>query len=421
MNALIVALGSSGDIHPMTALGIGLKVRGHRVTILANGHFGPVFRRAGLDHVKLGTAEEFTALIERPEVWDPVGSIRPIVEEGMLGPMRPTFEFIERWHVPGDSVVLAPPIALGARVAQEALGVPLVTVALHPSLFRSEVGPSLLPPLPLSSSMPRPWNRAWYWLADVAVLDRLIGPGLNAFRAVLGLPSTRRILDGWWFSPERVLGLFPDWFAPPQPGWPEQTRLVGFPLFDGSGVVPLAPEVEAFLIGGEPPLVFTPGSANCHAQSFFEEAVDASRRLGRRAALVSRFGDQIPNGLPEGVHYFDSVPFGLLFPRSAAVIHHGGIGTTALSLAAGIPQLIMPMAYDQPDNAARLTSLGVARSIAPRRFRSPAVAEALDRLLRDPEVSSRCRVLADRISEGDPLGRCLDLIEEVQGSHSQLP
>jgi len=263
----------------------------------------------------------------------------------MLRPMRRTFAVIEDLNVPGETVVAAPLIALGARIAQEARGIPLVTVALHPALFRSTSSPPDLPPLPLSRGLPRFWNRFWYWLSDVALFDRLMAPGANAFRSELGLPPVHRLLAGWCFSPRRVLGLFPDWFAPPRPGWPPQARLTGFPLYDGWGAGPAAPEVAEFLGAGDPPVVFTPGSANRHVRAFFEAAVDASRRLGRRAALVTRFRDEIPSGLPAGVRHFDPVPFSRLFPRAAAVVHHGGIGTSALGLAAGVPQLVMPMAY----------------------------------------------------------------------------
>ena len=118
----------------------------------------------------------------------------------------------------------------------------------------------------------------------------------------------------------------------------------------------------------------TPGSAMRHAQEFFAESVAACQRLGRRGLLLTRFAEQVPTDLPETIRHLEYVPFSRVLPRAAALVHHGGIGTTAQALAAGIPQLVMPLAHDQPDNAARLERLGVGRTIAPRRYRAARAA-----------------------------------------------
>ena len=88
-----------------------------------------------------------------------------------------------------------------------------------------------------------------------------IAPALNAYRAELGLAPVSRIFRSWIHSPQRVIGLFPEWFFPPQPDWPAQIRLTGFPLFDEAGLHPLDPGLDAFLAAGDPPIAFTPGSA----------------------------------------------------------------------------------------------------------------------------------------------------------------
>jgi UDP:flavonoid glycosyltransferase YjiC (YdhE family) len=415
-NVVLIALGSAGDVHPFLALGQGLQARGHRVTLLTNDHFAGAVHSAGLEFTELGTAAEYCAVIERPEVWDPIRCVRPIVDWVVLRPLRQTFALIAERYLPGTTVVVAPITALGARIAQEKLGVPLVTVALYPSLFRSAVCPPVQRPLPLTPSLPRSWNRFWYWLADVALFDRLIGPEVNAFRAELGLAPVRRSFAEAGFSPECVLGMFPNWFGPPQADWPAQVRLTGFPLHDGSDGAALTPDAEEFLDAGAPPIVFSPGSAMRHGRAFFAAAVDACRRLGCRAILVSPFRDQVPCTLPAGIHYSDALPFSKLFSRAAAVVHHGGIGTSALGLAAGVPQLVMPMAYDQHDNAARLVVLGVARVLEPRSFRGPRVARELAALLDCPAVSARCRALAGRLQQADSLTASCLLIEQVVSS-----
>src|SRR5262249_16894786 len=142
---------------------------------------------------------------------------------------------------------------------------------------------------------------------------------------------------------------------------------------------------------GPPPVVFTAGSAMRQGHAFFAAAAEACRLMGRRGLLVTRYPEQLPSPLPEGVGHCRYMPFSQLLARSAALVHHGGIGTTAQAFAAGVPQLVMPMSHDQPDNAARVVRLGVGRSLPPRRFKAPAVARLLGELLSSPEVAARCR------------------------------
>ena len=266
--------------------------------------------------------------------------------------------------------------------------------------------------MPLPDWLPARLKRLAYWMGDVLVIDRVVAPVTNAVRAELGLPPVRRLLDQWWHSPERIIGLFPPWFAPPQPDWPPQLRLTGFPLFDERGLTEVPPEVMAFLDQG-PPLIFTAGSAMRQGQAFFAAAADTCRLLGRRGLLLTRYPEQLPPTLPDGVRHCAYIPFSQVLPRAAALVHHGGIGTTAQALAAGIPQLVMPMSYDQPDNAARVERLGVGLSIAPRRFKPPAVARRLEELLSSPTVPARCSEVALKFQGADPIDDACRLIEET--------
>ena len=147
--------------------------------------------------------------------------------------MPETYAVIEDHYVPGRTVVVATAPVFGARVAQEHLGVPLATVQLQPATFRSLHDTPRLPVVPPPEWQPRFCRRFVYWLADQLV-DRAIAAPLNAFRSQFHLPPVRRVLRDWWLSPQLVIGLFPDWFAPPQPDWPPQSLLSGFPLYDGA-------------------------------------------------------------------------------------------------------------------------------------------------------------------------------------------
>ena len=229
----------------------------------------------------------------------------------------------------------------------------------------------------------------------------------------MGLGPIRRGFTSWPFSRDRILGLFPEWFAPPATDWPSCVRLCEFPLYDASEATALAPGVITFLEAGERPIVFTPGSAMRHPSTFFRACVEACRLMDVRGVLVSPFRDQVPGDLPRSVQAIDSIPFSRLFKGAAAIVHHGGIGTSAQALCAGSPQLVMPMAFDQHDNADRLEQLGVARSLLPRRFRGTAVARLLRELLDSPAVATFCQSVCNRLRDNGSRAEACRWIEQA--------
>ncbi|MDQ3440244.1 MAG: glycosyltransferase [Planctomycetota bacterium] len=422
MHALVIALGSHGDVHPMLGIAVALRERGHRVTFVASPYFEPLARKAGFDDfVPLGTADEFRMALANPNLWHPVKGFKAVFLSGVLPSTRPTYDVIEQRYVPGETVVVAHAIALGARIAQDKLGVPTVTVQLAPAVFRSLHQPPKLPGLYMPTWLPNGIKRGMWRLIDWAVIDRLLAPPINAIRAELNLPPVTNILGEWWFSPQLVLGLFPDWFAAKPSDWPSQLRLTQFPLYDERDVEPIDPALEAFLGEGDPPIAFTPGSAMQFGQSFFRESAAACAILKKRGILLSRHRGNVAESLPPGVRHFDYAPFSRILPRCAALVHHGGIGTTSQALAAGVPQLIMPMAHDQFDNADRVARLGAGDSIKRRKYRAKAVAAKLSHLLTDKHVASACRQIATRFVGVDALAATCDLIEQLVAKDAARP
>jgi len=179
--------------------------------------------------------------------------------------------------------------------------------------------------------------------------------------------------------------------------------------------------VERFLEAGEPPIVFTLGtSASSAPGSFYRESLDAARAVGRRALLLVGRQDQalLAEPLPAGLLAVDYAPHQLVFPRAAAVVHHGGVGTTARALAAGRPMLVVPHAHDQPDNAHRVARLGLARVLDARRYRARRAAAHLRALLAD----GRYRDAGDRaravIATERGADAACDVIEAVMRGRS---
>ena len=414
MRVLVVPVGSAGDVHPFVGIALALQARGHDVTVVTNAYFAPLIERVGLRLEPIGTVEQFDAITADPRLWHRVHGLG-VVAAGVAFGVEPLYRLIEREAARGDLVVVAHALAFGARVAQETLDVPLATVHLAPASFWSlRESPVLARGLGSINALPRPLKRGLLAAGD-RMADRVLAPSVNRFRRELGLPPVRHIVSRWWHSPLRVVGLFPDWFAAPQPDWPPQASLTGFPLYDERGATAVPPHLDAFLdeahAAGDPPIVFAPGSGNRQAGGFFRAACDACRRLGRRGVLLTRYTEHLPAPLPSGVTHASYAPFSAVLPRAAALVHHGGIGTTAQALAAGRPQLVMPMTFDQPDNAARLRRLGVGRALSPRRFRGAAVARELRELLESAAVARRCAGAARRFDGIDPVGRTCQVIE----------
>ena len=405
--------GSSGDIHPFVWLGRGLASLGHEVVVVVHRPFDRTMAGAGLRTSAYGTDEDFEQIIRNPDLWHPRRGFELIAR---IAP-RSYPEIVPRVQaelVPGRTMLVGAGIAFGARIAAEAFGAPLVTVQLQPVVFMSAIDPPVIGAgFEWFRRVPRWIRRAAYWLGDVHS-DRLLAPGINAYREHVGLRQpVRKIMRNYWNSPLQVLALFPDWYGAKQADWPAQTVVTRFPLYDESDHVAVPPDLERFLADGPPPILFTPGSANIQARRFFDVGVEACRRLRLRALFVTRYPEQLPPALPPEVRHFAYLPFGQVFPRCAAVVHHGGIGTVAQGLAAGVPQLVMAMSHDQPDNGNRLTRLGVGAYLYPKVFTPDRVAAALARLTRSPEVARACRVCRARVEGQMPAEAVFRILEET--------
>lgn len=399
MHFLVSAIGSAGDVHPFIAVGAALRGRGHEVRIVASAVFESRVRRAGLGFAPLGTVEEYERLLQRPQLWQPRAGARMILGE-VLRRLPETVAALRDALPAPDTVLVGGTLSWGLRLLQEQTGLPGATVHLSPMLLPSAFDPPVLAGLGDLSRVPRRLRGWLQGLLERLVLDPAMRPTVNAVRMRFGLPPLKRVWRAWTDSPDLVVGAWPSWFAPPQPDWPPQAVATGFPLH-AEADVPLAARTAAFLDAGPPPVGITPGSANAHGAALFARALEACAALGRRALVVTPYRDQLPEPLPSGVHHAAYEPFARLLPRLSAVVHHGGIGTSAQALAAGVPQLVSPFAHDQFDNAARLRRLGVAKTVRP----SDTVADwtaALRGLMHEPAVAAAVGACAARIAGERP-------------------
>ena len=416
---IISALGSYGDVHPMVGLGEALRRRGHDVSIITNPYFEDVVAGAGLTLLRIGTREDYIELSKHPDLWHPIRGPKLVLRTAVAG-LRPLYQIVSTNYAPGETVLCAHVLDLASRTASESLGAPLAAIHLAPGVFWSVYDSPRLKGALLSPGVPHWLKRFQFWASDVLFVNPLFRP-LNVLRRELGLAPVRRVFSFWLNEADMLIGLFPEWFGPPQPDWPANVRLVGFPLWDAVHDAELGDDVREFLADGEPPIAFSPGSANKEAHQFFDAAVEACERLGRRGILLTKYDHQLPSRMPTTVRHFGFVPLSKLLPHTAAIVHHGGIGTCAQGLAAGVPHLVRPMAFDQFDNSRRLVQLGVAEELSVKQFRGATVAKSLQRLLASPAVNEKCRDFARRCNGAASLEVACDVLEELSVARCPSP
>jgi len=414
---IITALGSYGDVHPMVGLGSALIARGHRVKIVTNPYFEDVVVGAGLELISLGSRDDYIRLSQHRDLWHPIRGPKLVLTYAASHMLRPLYDQLVANYVPGETVFCAHGMDLASRVLGEKFGAPVANVIFAPSLLWSLYDSPRLKGALLGPGVPRWLKRLQAWTADMLFVQPLLGGELNRLRRELGLLPVRRV-SRWLFASEMVLALFPEWFGPRQPDWPTNVRIVGFPLWDSDVAAELSSEVLEFLAAGPPPIAFSPGSANRVAHAFFATAVDACDRLGQRGILLTKYDHQLPARLPPTVRHFGFVPLSKLLPRTAALVHHGGIGSCAQGLSAGVPHVVQPMSYDQFDNSRRLVRLGVAKEVSVQNFRGRDIADALAPLLDSPAVAAQCRELAAQCNGPAALAAACDVLEELAASRT---
>ena len=411
MRFLLTPVGSGGDVHPFVGIGRALRARGHEVVVFSAEPHKGIVERSGLSFVATVTTEQYHAATLDPDLWHPKRGIETILK--MIAPsLESSLATIESHYVPGETMLVGHPLGFATRIFEDQIGGPAATIHLAPSSIRSAYQVPALPPGIDISWLPLWLKRGFWVLVDKVGIDPLILHDLNRIRAARGLAPVRRIFQGWINSQRRVIGLFPDWFGPRQPDWPAAFRHASFPLWDDPGGAPVDAELAAFLDHGSAPVVASPGTANRHATGFFAAIQAALVRLGRRGLFLTGYPEQLPPNLPETILVRHYASFSAVLPRAAAFVHHGGIGTMSQGLAAGQPQLVMPMAYDQPDNALRAARLGVARWLAPARFTADRVTAALRELLDSPSVASAATTCKERLREVNGIETACDLLEQ---------
>lgn len=393
LHFIVAAVGTAGDTLPLIGLARHLVTRGHDVDLLAFDAFALPAQQAGLNFHRVGEVGLYEVLARDATVWYWHTGFRSLWKY-LNAAMPDCVAHVVRLRRSG-TVLVASSGAVGLRLAHEKHGLPLATVHMSPFYFFSTHA-NVLGGLGAWPALAPQWARKLVMsLIDRFFIDGACRDDVNQMRKSMGLAPMRAIFTKWIHSPQRVICAVPTWFAPHQPDWPAHAVSVSYPTNDlkseateGSQWVP-EPKLETFLAGASRPVLFSAGTGAGAALTFFARAVEVARLTGWRVVLVTRWPEQLPESLPENVCHIEHAPFDQLLPRVAAIVHNGGIGTIALAMRAGIPQVIVPFAYDQFYNGSRLAALGGGAVI--RRQRKPCeLVVAIAAVMESSAIRASC-------------------------------
>jgi rhamnosyltransferase subunit B len=421
---VITTWGSLGDLYPYLAIGLGLKMRGHDVIVGAAECYREKIEKRGLG---FRAVRPDCTWLENPQLvrraahprW---GFLR--AAEMVLTALRESYE--DTLAAAEDADLLVSNAAtLATRLVAQKRGIAWVSAMHVPTLFFSAYDPPLLPGFAdLSKTLRFLGPAFWGPLGRLLIqATRWMGRPLYRLRQEIGLPpapEVNSLVEGC--SPRLHLALFSKHFLDKQLDWPAQSLVTGFPWYDTDASTGLPAALAQFLDDGPPPIVFTLGTAvAADAGTFYESSARAARLLGYRAVLILKDPRNHPRLLPDGVAAFEYAPFAQLFPRAAAIVHHGGIGTTGLAMWSGRPMLVMPCAWDQPDNAERVARKGISRTISRHRYTPALVAAELRRLLKNPAYGRRAAEVGEQMRQEDGVQVACDALEGVLQAAFQEP
>lgn len=417
MNVAVISAGSRGDLEMFVPVVRRLESAGHRARLLINAELGGGARRHGLDfdtfrrssHEAAGACDGRGGNLRDPrEAWRRPLALRALfreLEEWFLSVLQDTARACAR-----ADVVLAAPIGFGALDVAERGGPPVVQVAAYP-LSRTRAFASFLAP----PRWPRRGRSAfWSHVVVEHVAWRLLARVINRFRReTLGLPALGR--RAWLERLDRqrvpLLYAWSEVLLPRPDDWPTRAQVTGF-FFPDATDAPLPEAVERFLAAGLAPLYVSFATIDAPDRRRFAAALlEALARSGRRALVLRPW----PAGLsvpPERVLLVESIPHAPLLPRTCGMLHHGGQGSVAAALRAGVPSAALPGVVDHHFWGERLRASGLGPAALPADLADATSLRRLIEDLADPALVQRARAAGERVRAEDGAGRAVQCIVE---------
>jgi sterol 3beta-glucosyltransferase len=413
---VIIAAGSRGDIQPCVALGQGLAARGDKVRLVASGRYEPMVTGAGLEFAALTADPTEILTSDEGQEWlaggrNPVKFIRNF--KRIIGPMAERLLAEALAACQGADLLLTPTIGFFGEHVGEHLDIPRVLLHFQPS---QPTGEFPHPLLPQGRLLGRTGNRLSFSLVD-QVAWQLLRPFINPWRQrSLGLAKLpllgpmRRVRR----DERPVLCCFSEAVVSRPADWPPYVHTTGYWFVDAASDWAPPQELADFLAAGPPPAYVGFGSMVPKNPAETDAIVRAAlRQAGVRGILA---GDPETAPRDEDVLVVSDVPHAWLFPRMAAVVHHGGAGTTAAGLRAGVPTIICPFFGDQPYWGERVAALGAGPKPLPvKELTVGGLAAAITQAVHSESVRSAAARVGERISAEDGVAAACDVLSPLKG------
>lgn len=422
MKIALLTAGTRGDIQPYVALGVALQTAGHTATVAAPAHLEQWIRAYGLSFAKTDGAG--TAILNSAAVQQAMRADNPIK---VLLSFHKLKKFVVTMQeqlydacVGADLIIFHPGAVVGAHAARQ-MGIPAVLAAPFPMSPTGEY-PALI--FYNGRRWGRHWNRLSHRLfqdimavASGSPVKRFWKTRFSAAPPILGNPFRAQTSERY----PTLVGVSREVFAEPE-DWPAHTHCTGYWFLDAEPGWQPEPELNAFLSGGPPPVYVGFGSMGsvAEAESTGRLVIESLDRCGQRGLIASGMGGITLRDVPNNVFLLEVAPHSWLFPRMAAVVHHGGAGTTAAGFRAGVPSVIVPHGNDQFAWGRRAFELGVAPAPIPRKeLNAVNLAAAITRAL-EADVVAASRRLGQRVRAEDGLVEAVSLIQTA-GESQRTP
>ncbi|WP_170223142.1 glycosyltransferase [Nonomuraea turkmeniaca] len=402
MRPLLITAGSRGDVQPYLALACGLLAAGHRPLLAAPRRFAPLAAARGVEFAPLN--DEMLSLQDSVKGQ---GVRAAITAARSVTPMlrRLLDDQAELAARREFDVVVYHPKSLGGPYIAERLGVPALAGLLLPLYLPTSAFSSSILPVRVPSVL----NRA-SWRISSAIEAPYRGTVRTWRREKLGLTGTYRPMAGLVRAGE-VLHAWSPHLLPAPGDWPAAAHPTGFWTLPADDVWTPPEPLARFLADGDPPVYVGFGSSvGGDPEELAATVLEAVRMSGRRAVLATGWGALRPGRQTDGVLVIEEAPHDWLLPRVALAVHHGGIGTVAAALRAGVPQVVRPFLGDQPFWAARLHHLGLAPPPLPRRLRPERLAAAIAAA---SERAPAAHTLAARLVTEDGVAAAVTRLEKL--------
>jgi len=389
MRILLSTIGSRGDVQPLVALALELRNLGQDARLCVPPDFKAWIESFDLPVAPIGPeVKKFASASPSPPPVMPSAAQRRLMIDTTVATQ---FATVSAAAEDCDVIVGASALQIAARSIAEKRGIPYVFAAYAPTVLPSpHHGPAPLPPVPDRPALPATDDNRELWKRNAARFNDTFGAPLNAHRAAIGLAPVDD-LQRYMFTEHPWLAA--DATLAPWPGSPEyQVFQTGAWIL--SDARPLSREIEVFLNSGDPPIFFGFGSMRA-AQDVGKSLIGAARAVGRRAIVSSGWADLSAEDTSDCLTIGEA-NLQALFTRVAAIVHHGGAGTTTLAALGGAPQVVVPQIYDQHDAARRVAELGIGVAHAAGLPTAESLAAALEQALR-PEVAERAQAIASAV------------------------